>query len=134
MREGLDDLVEAGASGNRCDRLYDPRPSYVGPGKVDLIKAAFLYLRQETNRKLKQYPLNVLFRNTPTKEPHKVIEPSSLLSAMWYQFFLAGGAHVAPAQVGGAQEPVPADQAEIIIIDLTYINFEATVITMGYLA
>lgn len=71
------------------DRLYDPRPSYVGPGKVDLIKAAFLYLRQETNRKLKQYPLNVLFRSTPTGEPHKVIEPSSLLSAMWYQFFLA---------------------------------------------
>lgn len=71
------------------DRIYDLNSQPLRKGdSFDTVKAAFVYIRQEINRKLRQYPLNVLFKIETDGELHKTIEPSSLLSAMWYQFYL----------------------------------------------
>jgi hypothetical protein len=38
---------------------------------------------------MRLYPLNIRFEMDEKEEVHKIIAPTSLLSAMWYQFFLA---------------------------------------------
>lgn len=59
------------------------------PGRFDAKKAALRYVQGETNKKMRLYPLNIRFETGEKEEVRKVIEPTSLLSAMWYQFFLA---------------------------------------------
>jgi hypothetical protein len=59
------------------------------PKRFDVKKAASRYIQQEINRKMRLYPLTIRFEMDGKEEVHKVIEPTSLLSAMWYQFFLA---------------------------------------------
>jgi hypothetical protein len=55
----------------------------------DAQKAALRYVQDSINRKLESYPLRVSFQTGENEELHKVIEPTSLLSFMWYQFYLA---------------------------------------------
>ena len=59
------------------------------PKRFEAKKAASRYVQRETNRKMRLYPLTVRFETDENEETHKIIEPTSLLSAMWYQFFLA---------------------------------------------
>jgi len=59
------------------------------PKRFDAEKTASRYVQQETNRKMRLYPLAIRFEMDEKEEVHKIIEPTSLLSAMWYQFFLA---------------------------------------------
>jgi hypothetical protein len=57
--------------------------------KLDAVKGASLYVQQKITQKLEQYPLKVVFRSDPKKKLYKTLQPTSLLSAMWYQFYLA---------------------------------------------
>jgi hypothetical protein len=56
---------------------------------LDAKKVAVTYIQQEIKNKLEEYPLKLSFRKERGGELCKVLEPTSLLSAMWYQFFLA---------------------------------------------
>jgi hypothetical protein len=55
----------------------------------DVIKPALLYLQVFINKKLQKYPLNFLMQIDDLGKTHNVLQPTSLLSAMWYQFSLA---------------------------------------------
>ena len=55
---------------------------------LDARKASLIYLQRLTTRKLAEYPVNVSFPDDVGKKPHNVLQPSNLLSAMWYQFYL----------------------------------------------
>jgi hypothetical protein len=59
------------------------------PQKFNAKKAASRYIQQELNKKIRLYPLIVRFETDNKEEVHKIIQPTSLLSAMWYQLFLA---------------------------------------------
>jgi hypothetical protein len=54
----------------------------------DVIKPALLYVRECINRKLQKYPINFISRTNDCGEVDSFLRPSSLLSAMWYQFHL----------------------------------------------
>ena len=71
------------------DKINDLNPTLIRKGdSFDTEKAALIYVHQEIARKLRQYPLNVSLRLNKDGGLLKVIEPSNLLSAMWYQFYL----------------------------------------------
>ena len=54
----------------------------------DLIRPAMLYVQETINEKLRIYPLNVVIQTDERGELYKTLQPTSLLSAMWYQFSL----------------------------------------------
>jgi len=55
----------------------------------DIMKATFIYIQSAINRKLYEYPLNIGFRMSEDGLVRKSLVPTSLLSAMWYQLYLA---------------------------------------------
>jgi hypothetical protein len=57
--------------------------------KLDAVRGASLYVQQKITQKLEEYPLKVVFIADSKKKLHKTLQPTSLLSAMWYQFYLA---------------------------------------------
>ena len=59
------------------------------PETFDAKTAAARYIGQEICRKTREFPLTVRFETDERKEVHTIIEPTGLLSAMWYQFSLA---------------------------------------------
>lgn len=59
------------------------------PQKYDAQIAASRFIQQEINRKLAIYPLETRIEIDERGQHHYVHEPSSLLSAMWFQFSLA---------------------------------------------
>jgi hypothetical protein len=59
------------------------------PQRFSAKRAALAYARQETNKKMMSYPLYIRFNMDEDGDIRRVIEPTSLLSAMWHQFFLA---------------------------------------------
>jgi hypothetical protein len=54
----------------------------------DVIKPAMLCARLRVNRKLREYPLNFVVQVNERGEFLNVLQPTSLLSALWYQFLL----------------------------------------------
>ncbi|MDR1510535.1 MAG: hypothetical protein LBS53_12955 [Synergistaceae bacterium] len=78
------------------DRSYSPsfvlpprRIEDYRPQRFNAKRAALTYVRQEINKKMRLYPLYIRFDTDENGGIHRVIEPTSLLSAMWHQFFLA---------------------------------------------
>lgn len=72
------------------DRLHDFNHRSVCKGSRFVpAKAALLYVEQEITRKLAEYPLQVSFKKGADGTRYKAIQPTSLLSAMWYQLYLA---------------------------------------------
>jgi hypothetical protein len=60
------------------------------PDSFNVRKAALRYVQEKINEKLASWPLRIFFRtDDDSGEIHKIIEPTNLLSAMWYQFYLA---------------------------------------------
>lgn len=57
--------------------------------ELDCFKAASIYLQGEIERKLTEYPLQLSFFEDSKGSLQKAQQPSSLLSAMWYQLYLA---------------------------------------------
>jgi hypothetical protein len=66
-----------------------PWGEYFPNGKLDARKTASLYIQVETARKLAEFPLKLLLKREKGGKLSKALEPTSLLSAMWYQFYLA---------------------------------------------
>jgi hypothetical protein len=58
------------------------------PDSFNAREAALRYVQERINEKLSSWPLRIFFRTDDSGAIHKVIEPISLLSAMWYQFYL----------------------------------------------
>jgi hypothetical protein len=54
----------------------------------DVIRPAMLYAQLCINRKLKEFPLNFVIQVNEQGRFFNVLQPTSLLSAMWYQFLL----------------------------------------------
>jgi hypothetical protein len=52
-------------------------------------EAASRYIREEICRKMECYPLILVFDTDEYGEVRRIMEPTSLLSEMWYLFFLA---------------------------------------------
>ncbi|MDR1732147.1 MAG: hypothetical protein LBR61_08645, partial [Synergistaceae bacterium] len=78
------------------DPTYGPdfvRPPYklfgYLPEKLDMKEAALRYIQETISKKLAVFPLQFVFRMDDDGKFRKIIEPTSLLSAMWYQFYLA---------------------------------------------
>jgi hypothetical protein len=78
------------------DRGYSPnfvlpprRIENYRPQRFNAKKAALAYVQREINKKMKLYPLTIRFETDERGGIHRIIEPTSLLSAMWHQFFLA---------------------------------------------
>ncbi|GHV30569.1 hypothetical protein FACS1894167_11620 [Synergistales bacterium] len=72
------------------DRIYDfDSQILTKSGKFDYAKAASIYVQQEITCKLEEYPLKISFKTDEDGSLCKVIQPTSLLSAMWYQLYLA---------------------------------------------
>jgi hypothetical protein len=59
------------------------------PDSFNVREAALRYVQERINEKLASWPLRIFFKTDDSGKIHKVIEPTSLLSAMWYQFYLA---------------------------------------------
>jgi hypothetical protein len=60
------------------------------PVSFNVKKAALRYVQEKINGKLASWPLRTLFRTDDVSgEIRKIMEPTSLLSAMWYQFYQA---------------------------------------------
>jgi len=59
------------------------------PQRYDVKKAALRYVLQEAIRKLSFYPLGFELQIDEKEQINKILKPGSLLSAMWYQLFLA---------------------------------------------
>jgi hypothetical protein len=55
----------------------------------DIINPAKLFVQVEVNKKLLEYPLQVALTLNERGELEKRLYPTSLLSAMWYQLYLA---------------------------------------------
>jgi hypothetical protein len=55
----------------------------------DVMNAASIYIQSTINSKLSEYPLQVKFQMDQDGLLHKALMPTSLLSAMWYQLYLA---------------------------------------------
>jgi hypothetical protein len=55
----------------------------------DVINAASIYIQSTINSKLSEYSLQVKFQMDQDGMLHKTLMPTSLLSAMWYQLYLA---------------------------------------------
>jgi hypothetical protein len=55
----------------------------------DAKTAASLYIREEICRKMECYPMVIRFETGEHGEIRRIMEPTSLLSEMWYLFFLA---------------------------------------------
>jgi hypothetical protein len=55
----------------------------------DVVKPALLYVQTCVNRKLQEYPLNFIMQMDDWGKTYNYLQPTSLLSAMWYQFSLA---------------------------------------------
>lgn len=55
----------------------------------DVAKPALLYAQLLINRKLKEYPLNVVLQMDERGGLYTKLQPTSLLAAMWYQLALA---------------------------------------------
>ena len=75
-----DGLVVIGAEFFLTEELED---------KLEILEVASDYLQHMITSKLAQYPLQVAFEKDDKGKLYKTICPTSLLSAMWYQFFLA---------------------------------------------
>jgi hypothetical protein len=59
------------------------------PQRFNAKKATLAYVQQEINKKMKFYPLTIRFERDEKGDIHRIIEPTSLLAAMWHQLFLA---------------------------------------------
>jgi hypothetical protein len=59
------------------------------PVTFDAKDAASLYIREEICRKMRRYPPVLRFDADERGEVQRTVEPTSLLSEMWYLFFLA---------------------------------------------
>ena len=59
------------------------------PERFDVKKAAMRYVLQEINRKFAEYPLATRLQIDEREQPRYILKPGNLLSAMWYQLFLA---------------------------------------------
>jgi hypothetical protein len=55
----------------------------------DVIKPARLFVQVKINEKLHEHPLQTALALDDRGTLHKIIQPSSLLSAMWHQLYLA---------------------------------------------
>ena len=55
----------------------------------DVMNAASVYIQSTINNKLSEYPLQVKFQMDEDGLLRKTLMPTSLLSAMWYQLYLA---------------------------------------------
>jgi hypothetical protein len=55
----------------------------------DVIKPALLHVQLHINKKLQEYPLNFAIHVDEWGKTSTVLNPTSLLFAMWYQFLLA---------------------------------------------
>ena len=55
----------------------------------DVMNAASIYIQSIINNKLSEYPLQVKFQMDEDGLLRKALVPTSLLSAMWYQLYLA---------------------------------------------
>jgi hypothetical protein len=55
----------------------------------DVMNAASMYIQLTINDKLSEYPMQVKFQMRADGLLHKSLVPTSLLSAMWYQLYLA---------------------------------------------
>ncbi len=69
-------------------KLEDKLPLYIEQPK-DAIAQASVYLRQKINIKLKKYPVVVNFQMEKGEFSKNTLQPSNLLSAMWYQLLRA---------------------------------------------
>jgi hypothetical protein len=92
-RDKLDD-IDFGRFGK--DKKYTPdfillphRIENYHPQKLNAKKAVLSYIQQVTSEKIQLYPLVMRFMTNEKEGIQKTLEPTSLLSAMWYQFFLA---------------------------------------------
>jgi hypothetical protein len=59
------------------------------PASFDAKTAAAWYIREEICRKMECYPPVLRFETDESGEVRKILEPTSLLSEIWYLFFLA---------------------------------------------
>ena len=55
----------------------------------DVTNAASIYIQSAINNKLSEYPLQVKFQIDEYGLLRKTLVPTSLISAMWYQLYLA---------------------------------------------
>jgi hypothetical protein len=55
----------------------------------DVMNATSVYIQLTINRKLAQYPMQIAFEMSEEGKLRKALVPTSLLSAMWYQLYLA---------------------------------------------
>jgi hypothetical protein len=55
----------------------------------EVIRPALYAAQSAVNSKLEEYPVNIVLRMDSQGNPYKVLRPTSLLAAMWYQFSLA---------------------------------------------
>jgi hypothetical protein len=76
------------------------------PVSFNVREAALRYVQGKINAKLASWPLRILFRTDDNGEFHRVIEPTSFLSAMWYQLYqaLAGEIHLRRCSLCGKWE------------------------------
>ncbi|MDR1481439.1 MAG: hypothetical protein LBI74_02305 [Synergistaceae bacterium] len=74
--------------------------------RLDAVRGASLYVQRKITQKLEQYPLKILFRSDSKARLYKTLRPTSLLSAMWYQFYLAltGGIRLRRCSICGRWE------------------------------
>jgi hypothetical protein len=72
----------------------------------DIIGPALLFVQKSINEKLQEYPVNVVLQIDEQGKLHQKLNPSSLLSAMWYQFHLvlAGEERVRRCDICGQWE------------------------------
>jgi hypothetical protein len=59
------------------------------PAKFNAKEAGLSYVQEKINTKLAYWPMRIFFKTGKDGEFRRVIEPTSLLSAMWYQFYQA---------------------------------------------
>jgi hypothetical protein len=93
LRHRLDDVdfQRMGKDGGYSPSFILPprRIENYRPQRFSAKRAALAYVRQETNKKMRSHPLYIRFDTDDMGGVHKIIEPTSHLSAMWHQFFLA---------------------------------------------
>jgi ribosomal protein S13 len=90
LQNDIQHLKEQGISG--WEVLFDDKYIHPWASKIyrypDVIGPALLYVQLRVNGKLKAYPLNFVTRINEQGKYLNVLEPTSLLSAMWYQFLM----------------------------------------------
>ena len=69
----------------------DPKTAWISRqcNYPDALRAILIYLQLKINRKMYEWPIHVAFEMDDRDRLRKKLELSSLLSAMWFQFYLA---------------------------------------------